>query len=118
MPEPNTSDHLANVRTFLSWVRTAITIMALGFVVSKFGLLLRELNPTSPGSSSPVSEIVGVLLVLSACVLLVLATIRFQRTKQSIQEDRFVADATLEYIFAGLLVLVGIGLAIYLLGIV
>jgi putative membrane protein len=36
-------DHLPNVRTFLAWVRTAITIMAFGFVVAKLGLLLREL---------------------------------------------------------------------------
>ena len=39
-PSPNEMrDHLANVRTFLAWVRTAITIMAFGFVVAKFGLL-------------------------------------------------------------------------------
>ena len=29
----NVSDHLANERTFLAWIRTSIGIMAFGFVV-------------------------------------------------------------------------------------
>src|ERR1051326_4967857 len=32
------SDHAANERTFLAWVRTAIAIMAFGFLVEKFDL--------------------------------------------------------------------------------
>jgi len=34
-PGPNElRDHLANERTFLSWVRTVITVTARGFVVA------------------------------------------------------------------------------------
>ena len=33
------SDHAANERTFLAWVRTSIAIMAFGFLVEKFDLL-------------------------------------------------------------------------------
>ena len=35
------SDHAANERTFLAWVRTAIAIMAFGFLVQKFDLFLK-----------------------------------------------------------------------------
>jgi putative membrane protein len=35
--------HFANERTFLSWIRTAIGIMAFGFVVEKFSLFLKYL---------------------------------------------------------------------------
>ena len=31
------TEHLANERTFLAWVRTSIAIVSLGFVVAKFG---------------------------------------------------------------------------------
>ncbi|HET8995258.1 MAG TPA: DUF202 domain-containing protein, partial [Acetobacteraceae bacterium] len=37
----NFSDHAANERTFLAWIRTAIAIMAFGFLVAKFNLFLR-----------------------------------------------------------------------------
>ena len=35
--------HMANERTFLAWIRTAIGIMAFGFVVEKFSLFLKYL---------------------------------------------------------------------------
>jgi uncharacterized membrane protein YidH (DUF202 family) len=36
------SDHLANERTFLAWLRTSISIIVFGFVVARFGITLRE----------------------------------------------------------------------------
>jgi putative membrane protein len=36
----NFADHSANERTFLVWVRTAIAVMAFGFIVEKFELFL------------------------------------------------------------------------------
>jgi uncharacterized membrane protein YidH (DUF202 family) len=33
------TDHAANERTFLAWVRTGIAVIALGFVIVKFILL-------------------------------------------------------------------------------
>ncbi len=37
------SDHLANERTYLAWVRTSIGIMAFGFVVVKFNLFIKQI---------------------------------------------------------------------------
>src|SRR2546429_4166574 len=42
-PETRVREHLANERTLLAWVRTAIALMGLGFVVARFGLFLRQL---------------------------------------------------------------------------
>lgn len=36
-------DHLANERTFLAWVRTALGLIGLGFVLARMGLFLRQL---------------------------------------------------------------------------
>jgi len=38
-----TQQHLANQRTFLAWLRTAVALFGLGFVVSRFGLFLRSI---------------------------------------------------------------------------
>ena len=35
------SDHAANERTFLAWIRTAIAVMAFGFLVERFDLFLQ-----------------------------------------------------------------------------
>ncbi|HSU69089.1 MAG TPA: DUF202 domain-containing protein, partial [Tepidisphaeraceae bacterium] len=43
-PNPRTSDHLANERTFLAWTRTSIAVLGLGFVVAKFSVWLRQLS--------------------------------------------------------------------------
>ena len=34
------SDHAANERTFLAWVRTAIAVIAFGFVIEEFNLFV------------------------------------------------------------------------------
>ena len=37
------SDHAANERTFLAWVRTGIAVIAFGFVIEKFNLFLQTM---------------------------------------------------------------------------
>ncbi|KAA0129612.1 DUF202 domain-containing protein [Chryseobacterium sp. SN22] len=39
----NTSDHLANERTFLAWLRTSVALMGFGFILVKFSLFLNRL---------------------------------------------------------------------------
>jgi putative membrane protein len=34
------SDHSANERTFLAWLRTGIAVIAFGFVIEKFNLFV------------------------------------------------------------------------------
>jgi len=36
--------HMANERTFLAWMRTSMGIMALGFVVEKFALFIKQVS--------------------------------------------------------------------------
>lgn len=43
------SEHLANERTILAWVRTAIAIMTLGIAINRFSLFLVEFSRTVPG---------------------------------------------------------------------
>ena len=38
------SDHAANERTFLAWVRTAIAVMAFGFLIERFDLILAAVD--------------------------------------------------------------------------
>ncbi len=55
-------------RTLLAWLRTGLTIIALGFVVSRFGLFIRLLavqsKAASSSNSSTFSAALGVAFVI------------------------------------------------------
>ena len=77
----------ASERTLLAWVRTGISIVALGFVVSRFGLFMRAVAPQLSQTHDPQGEqgypnLVGVALVVLGAISMIVA---------SIQHGRFIA---------------------------
>lgn len=109
------TQHMANERTYLAWVRTGISIIALGFVVSKFGIIIRELVPNSPQTSSHLSTIVGVLLVVAGGFMQLLALRSFVRNRRSIEKGDFSAPRWLEISAGAVTFAVAIILVVYLL---
>ncbi len=89
---PRFRDHAANERTYLAWVRTAITIMAFGFLLERFDLLL-ALGSASPvrGGTAPLpahaAEWVGLLLIVFGALMILLASMRFVRHRGEIDTD-------------------------------
>ena len=117
----NYTDHSANERTFLAWVRTAIAIMAFGFLVQKFDLFLRiaasslAARPLTAGSQI-VGDIAGLLLIVLGGVMMVLATVRFRKTTLEIDatEVRPGPGTRLDITLVALLLLLGSILFVYL----
>ena len=114
-------DHAANERTFLAWVRTAIAIMAFGFLVEKFDLFLRiaggSLAARSyPAGSQIVGNIAGLLLIVLGGVMMVFVAIRFRKTAVDIdsKEERPGPGARLDFTLVMLLLLLGATLFVYL----
>jgi len=100
MPIPNAAkgqEYLANERTFLAWIRTAIAVISLGFVVARFSLWLRQLSQTGE-SRLPLPRLHGIslpmgeLLMLFGACLSVLAAWRYHVVNRQIEEDRVSAD--------------------------
>jgi putative membrane protein len=115
------SDHAANERTFLAWVRTAIAIMAFGFLVEKFDLFLEIAGRSSVGrmlsiGGQTLGNIAGLLLILLGCATLALAIARFRKTAFDIDaaEPRPNSGARLDITLAGLLVMLGATMFVYL----
>jgi putative membrane protein len=108
-------DLLANERTLLAWVRTAIAIMGLGFVVARFGYVIRVLAGVGGTAARGVSTAFGVALVLCGVLLLALAHIRSLRLTEDILHNRVRWDPRLGVVLTSLLVLAGLLLAVYLL---
>lgn len=73
MPDPRV--FFAAERTMLAWVRTGLTVMALGFVVARFGLFL-TLLASSSGHGGLISRshwpsgLLGTVLVLAGSVVI------------------------------------------------
>src|ERR1700722_3070040 len=91
-PNQRTSDHLANERTFLAWIRTSISIIGLGFVVAKFSVWLRELSTRidQPSSihHSGLSMPLGIALMIFGALLSLTAASRYRTVKAAIQNSQ------------------------------
>jgi putative membrane protein len=73
---PDFEQQLANDRTLLAWVRTAITLAALGYVVARFGLSLRQLRGQTDVITGHSSRVIGVGLVCLGAVVMLFGLIQ------------------------------------------
>src|SRR5271165_648741 len=117
----NFSDHSANERTFLAWVRTAIAVMAFGFLVEKFDLFLEVAAPSLAGRTLSLpgqkfGNIAGLALIVLGTAMVAIAALRFVRTAKNIdqKELRPGTGSRIDIALAGLLVLLGCALFFYL----
>lgn len=108
------SDHAANERTFLAWVRTAIAVMAFGFLVEKFDLFLEVAARTLAGQppsqlNQAVGDGAGLLLILLGGAMIVVAAIRFCQVGRDIDavETRPARGNRLDLVLVGLLLVLG-----------
>lgn len=114
----NTSDHLANERTLLAWVRTSIGIMAFGFVVVKFSLFVKQISlvlgkPSTVhqyGYSAPI----GILMVITGALSLLLSLVRYKRTAQQIDNNSYQHSPVFLYVLVLTLMIASIFLIAYL----
>jgi uncharacterized membrane protein YidH (DUF202 family) len=117
--------HMANERTFLSWIRTSIGVMAFGFVVEKFGLFIRQLSyflssepgqsrvfggPPTPGYSS----VLGILLIGLGALMGILSLIRYKKVECQIDTDTYQPSVILDILLSLSVFAIGIFLIIYL----
>ena len=108
-PEHRAAEYLANERTFLAWIRTAIAVVSLGFLVSRFSLWLRELGGRAdPSFRSPrlhVSVPVGEAMMAFGALLAILAAWRYHVVNRSIEGGAVSADRWLVVLVTILVVL-------------
>jgi putative membrane protein len=110
---------MANERTFLAWVRTALGLIGLGFVLARMGLFLRQL--AMAGGEVPKRHLrAGHEFMITGVVFLVLGTglcgwtgRLYHRTRRAIDEGRYEpAGATVTFlaavVFVGGLLIVGL----------
>jgi len=120
MPEDGKiSDHLANERTFLAWIRTSVGLMGFGFVVVKFSIFLRQISiavdRTIPITSHGYSSVLGIALVAFGAIIGVLSFFRFRRIERQISDPGYKPSGILINMLAAAILMIGIFLVIYLI---
>jgi putative membrane protein len=94
-PESRVRDHLANERTFLAWIRTALGLIGIGFVLARMGVFLRQLAMV--GGSAPRHEfrgsheflITGVVFLLLGAFLCMGSGWLYHRQREAIDAGRY-----------------------------
>lgn len=120
------TDHLANERTYLAWIRTALGIMAFGFVVEKFSFFIQQIalflkksgapeaGPT-PTALQGYSSLFGISLVAVGALLCIFAFFKFKKTERQIQQDDYKSSLLLDTLLMVFVFLIGVFLLVYLI---
>jgi putative membrane protein len=112
------SDHLANERTLLAWIRTGISVVVFGFVVAKFGITLRQMLSVSRAASVPTgagaSVYLGAVFITIGILAVLAAWVHFARTRVAIERGRFHPSTPGATLLAVAVALLGIALLGYL----
>lgn len=86
-PESDPRIFFAAERTLLAWLRTAIAVIGVGFVVSRFGLVLQMFSShVATAKSSLAAAILGVAFVVAGSVVSLAAVVQHRRFVMSLPE--------------------------------
>ena len=119
----NYTDHAANERTFLAWVRTSIAVIGFGFLVERFDLFLAVLAPPSSAAKAAIAvprgefgHIAGLTLIVLGMAMIAVAAWRFRRTAMEIDDAKQYpgTGSRVDLALAALLIFLSAGLLFYL----
>jgi putative membrane protein len=89
---PRYNDLAANERTYIAWMRTALAMIAFGFLLERFDLIIKTFAINLGKVDlllhlSPVGKIAGIILVIIGLMTLILSTSRYIKTTHRIQSE-------------------------------
>ena len=99
--------HMANERTFLAWTRTALNMIAIGFLVFKFNLTGTSIAFENTLTWSR-SGIYGSLLIFLGVATNLVATTRFLFFRKEIEKGEGIFPYAIDLIMTASVVLIAI----------
>ncbi len=115
-PDVRATDTLANERTYLAYIRTAIALIAFGFVVARFSLFVRE-TATLTHATAPyhgaLSIVFGGAMAAFGVAVGVAGGYRYAYTERALREGR-VSSLSPALAYAGSIVLAAVGVLVVL----
>ncbi len=97
-------DHLANERTYLAWMRTAVALMGFGVVIVRLRYLL---PPQIPHTGQ--SWRLGLLFALVGLLTVLLSTLHYFDIRRAIDRDTYQPESWWVIVFSLCVLLIGSG---------
>jgi putative membrane protein len=116
--------YLANQRTFLSWVRTSIALIGLGFAIERFSLFLQQFrliaNPNTTGNAASAtahdySALVGIGMIIVGTGLIVYALKNYLESNKTIASGKYMPKNAIIYTASATIIGLGIIMIIFLI---
>jgi len=111
------SDHLANERTMLAWIRTSIAVITLGVAINRFSLFLIEIHQVVPDvriAANRHVEKLGLGLVVLGIVIMVGAIWHYLRVSHAIDTETYRPSTLIMVMTSSVIVLMGSAALIWL----
>jgi putative membrane protein len=102
--------HLANERTFLAWVRTAIAIMGVGFLVTNLHYSMIDSSSTR---GDILATIIGLASVGLGVLTVLMSMIVYFKKIHSINNQTFVSSKTYIITLSTIIIIIAILLVVY-----
>ncbi|EZQ07039.1 MULTISPECIES: YidH family protein [Acidianus] len=113
------SDHFANERTFLAWIRTGIALIGFGFVIAKFAIFLQLLKIETSGSQSSFhassSVAYGEVMILMGGMVIAYGLYNYVINERQLTKNSFQPKTASNALFAVIILIVSIVLALLIL---
>lgn len=112
MSSSRVTNHLANERTFLAWLRTSIAMMGFGVVIVR----LRYLTPQATVAHGTLHATqLGLFFAVIALMMVAFALWNFFAVRRAIDAEEYRSDGRGVIIFATAILFLGIVVVFYLL---
>ena len=117
--------YLANQRTFLSWVRTSIALIGLGFAIERFSIFLQQFrliadpNATSNAASATAHEysaLIGIGMIVMGTALIVYALKNYLDSNKTIASGKYIPRNTIVYTTSAAIIGLGFIMIFFLVG--
>jgi putative membrane protein len=116
--------YLANQRTFLSWVRTSIALIGLGFAIERFSIFLQQFrliaDPNLTGNAASTtayefSALVGMGMIVVGTGLIVYALKNYLDSNKTIASRKYMPKNAIVYTASAAIIGLGIIMIIFLI---
>ncbi|VXD18824.1 YidH family protein [Planktothrix paucivesiculata] len=105
--------HQANERTFLAWLRTSISLIALGFAIARFSLFLNQLEISLTQQNTRIHPVfnsnnIGIILVITGMIIIVIAAWNYNQVFWQIEQGNYQPKRLSIWIITAIVVILGL----------